>query len=108
MNLLKDMSTITTINERDLSKLLDVAVGCINETIYEDLVVSKKDISEVDIGLGTLNVQVLDNRLLFKFIPCAKLSDAILSTVKNETNDLVTTLEKSVVERITHTYKDII
>lgn len=106
-NLVEDVATLTTINKKSLQKLLDIAVYCINETIEEDVLASN-GVSEIDLGIGELYIQYVNNELKFKFIPSAKLKEGIIDTIKGKQNNLEITLEKTLVDKITHTYKDII
>lgn len=106
-NLIEDVSTLTTINKRNLNKLIEVASYCINETIEEDLL-DGSNVSDIDIGIGELHIQYVDNELKFKFIPSAKLREEIIDTIKGKHNNLELVLDKNLVDKITNIYKEII
>lgn len=105
-NLMKDVSTLTTIPEKSLSKLMDKAYWCISNEVVESL---KQDsnVIEIDIDIGELYIKVIDDNIQYKFIPSAKLNDTVKDTVINKRNVLEDTLEKTLVNKIVDTYKDL-
>ena len=107
VSLVKDISTLTTIPERALQRLVEVSIYCINDAVSED-VGQENNVSEIDIGIGKLSISHEDNDLKFKFIPGAKLEEEIIKTIKNGQSTLEYTLERNLVKMITNTYKDII
>lgn len=106
-DIIEDVSLLTTINKRNLNKLIDVAQYCINEAIEESLIESKTT-SDINIGIGELHIQFLNNELKFKFIPSAKLREGIIDTIKGKQNSLELVLEHNLVDKITNVYKEII
>lgn len=105
--LIKDVATLTTIPEKNLNKLVTIAEYCINEIIEEDLL-KLNNVSEINIGIGELYIQYIDNELKFKFIPSAKLKGEIIDTIKNKQSSLEIALEEKLVSKITSIYKDMI
>ena len=106
-NITKDVSVLSTISEKTLSKLINIYIYAINEAIEESML-EHKNKSELDIGLGTLIILHEDNELKFKFIPSAKLKESIINTVVNKQNTLDIVLENTLINRITNRYKDLI
>lgn len=106
-DIIEDLSKITTISTNNLNKLIDKSMWCICDYI-EELITSKNNVLEINIGIGTLIISILDNQIKYKFIPNAKLENSIRETIINEYNPLKLTIEKTLVNKITNTYKDLI
>lgn len=106
-DLIKDLSTLTTIPEKALQKLNNKSYYCINEAVLETLL-AKKELVEINIGIGTLYIQLLDNSVKYKFIPSPEMEKNIKNTVINNQNSLQNVLESSLVNKIINTYKDLL
>jgi len=106
-NIIQDMATLTTIPEKNLSKLIDVSIYCISDAIQECLK-QEETIAEIDIGIGILYIQCLGNNIKYKFIPSDRLDKAVKETLINKLNLLEIKLETSLVSKITNIYKDLI
>ena len=105
--LLEDLSILTTIPQKTLEKLVDKTYLCINSSVEETLL-EDKNISEIDIGIGYLYILLDYEGIKNKFIPNQKLEDSIKKTFINKSNMLENTLEISLVDRISNTYKDLL
>lgn len=106
-NLIEDVAALSTIPPRYLNKLLDKVYYSINDEISE-AIIENKDTVDIDIGIGTLKILLNPNSLKYKFIPSAKLEASTKATVQDKKNSLVDKLETYLVDKIIHTYKDII
>ena len=102
--LTKDLSVLTGISEQSLKKLADKSIYCICNSV-EDLIYSRCDELQIDIGIGTLKILLVDNVVKYKFIPNGKLETAISKTIVNEQNELVDVLESALVGKIENVYK---
>lgn len=98
---------LTTIPEKTLRKLVDIQEYIINDMV-EDSMTKNETTTEVDIGMGTLMIRFEDNTLRFKFVPSAKFEESLINTIVNKENILKLTLEKNLVDKVTHIYKDLI
>lgn len=107
VDLIKDIATLTTIPENSLEKLAEKAVFCISSGV-EETILKQESIVEVDLGFGTLNIELKTDTVRYKFIPNEKLENAIIDTVVNKRNLLQDKLEKTLVDRVVGTYKDLI
>lgn len=105
-DLIKDVATLTTIPEKSLVKLVDKSYWCISNEVIESLK-QGDTVTEIDIGIGILYIKVIDDTIQYKFIPSAKLNDTVKDTVINKRNILEDTLEKTLVNKIVDTYKDL-
>lgn len=103
----EDLATLTTIPEKTIAKLLSKVNYCICNAV-EESVLANELITEIDLDFGTLKILTANNELKYKFIPSAKLNDSIIATITNGHNTLTKTLEATLVERITSTYKDLL
>ena len=74
--LTKDLSVLTGISEQSLKKLADKSIYCICNSV-EDLIYSRCNELQIDIGIGTLKILLVDNVVKYKFIPNDKLETAI-------------------------------
>lgn len=106
-NLIEDVSTLSTVNKKHLTKFLDTIYYCINESIEEDIL-EGKSVSDIDIGIGELHISYVDNDLKFKFIPNQYLETTIIDTIKGKQNNLEYVLDKSLIDKITKVYKEIV
>lgn len=104
-DLIKDVATLTTIPEKALSKLVSKSIICINDSVEEALL-TNESIVEINIGIGTLYIQLLDNAINYKFIPSSNLESSVRKTVINKQNILERMIEKTLADRIIKTYKD--
>lgn len=106
-DMIKDVSTITSIPDKTLKKLVTKIVYCINDAVAEANAAGE-DLVDLDIGLGTLAIKLDSDTIKYKFIPSAELEKSIRETILNERNLLEDALDAALVDRLTNTYKDLI
>ncbi len=106
-DILDDVSTLTMIPKESLIKLSDKMIWCICNQIEEDKL-KTNDISELDIGIGTLLIQNEEDTIRYKFIPSDALESSVIKTINDGTNPLKERLEKRLIQKILNTYKTII
>ena len=106
-SIIEKESILTTIPEKSLKRLVDIQEYIIND-IVEDTMLQGETSASIDIGLGTLMIKFEDNTLRFKFVPSAKFEESLIETIVNKKNILKLTLEKNLVDKIMHVYKDLI
>ena len=105
VDMIKDLSSITTIPVRTLDKLVSQMDWCICEAIHESNICNEK-LTMVDVGIGTIYIDVSGDEVKYKFIPSSKLEKYIISTIVSGKNPLQVNLESTFVNRIIKTYKD--
>lgn len=105
VNLKKDLSVLTTINESVFNKLLQKINWCISDSI-EKAVLNKDEIVDIDIGIGNLLINISNDSVKYKFKPSSELETIISNTIVNERNELVNVLEDSLVTKMTNVVKD--
>ena len=104
-NLIEDLSNLTTIPTSALTKLSDKAVICICNDVEESLLKEGR-VTEIDLGIGTLQILVEGNDIRYRFVPSKALEANMKSTVINKKNPLTVTVEESLIKRILNTYKN--
>lgn len=105
--MIESLSALTTIPKKHLDKLLNKVYLCVGDAIEEALI-ENKNISEIDIGIGTLVVKFDVDNIYYKFIPNQNMTNVIKSTIINKQNMLTRTIESNLVNRIVNVYKDIL
>lgn len=105
--LVEDLSVLTTIDSRHISKLVDKSFICINDYVQE-AIIQGENVINIDIGLGNLLINIDNNQLKYKFIPNNKLEKSIKETYINRANTLERTIESTLINRITNIYKDLL
>ena len=79
VNIIKDISTLTTIPYATLVKLVDIAELCICHAVEESKL-RNGDLTSINIGVGTLNIKTSDDEIKYKFIPSSKLEENVSLT----------------------------
>ena len=105
-NIVEDVSKLTTIPEKSLVKLEQKFIYAICEQIQEDIL-AYKEMSELDIGLGTLYIKYLGDEIKYKFIPNANLEKAVYNTVVKKLNLMETALNEALAKKFIDVYKDL-
>ena len=106
-DIIKDLSTLTTIPEKVLHKLISKEVYCINDAAAE-LNASEFSVIDLAIGLGNLDIGVVDDNIVYKFTPSKELEASVRDAILNRRNLLEDALEAALVDKLTNTYKDIL
>lgn len=106
INIINDISTLTTIPEKTLNKLSKKAMFCICEAITEDML-SDNDITEAFIGIGTLYIKHSDNMIKYHFEPTDAFSKAVIQTTTSKINPLDSMLSDALHKKFNEVYKDL-
>ena len=104
-SLINDLSTLTTIPVSNLTELVKKSNFCICDDL-EDSILAKKDSTDIDIGIGTLTIKVVNNNVKYRFTPSKQLESNVTSTIIDNKNPLTCEAENALVNRIMETYKD--
>lgn len=111
INLIEDVSTLTTIPTKTLNQLLDKFIYCIVDAVNESDI-QDKDVTEIDLYFGNLIIQHTmvegKHQLKYKFTPASKLNKQFVELFEKKLNSLDVALEKSLANKITYTYKDML
>ena len=105
--LINDLAILTTIPVNSLQKLKEKELYIICNDVEESLLQNKR-ITEINIGWGTLIIEVEENSINYKFVPSSKLEKNLISTIINKKNPLTNAIEDALANRIVKTYKDML
>ena len=106
VNVLQDLSTLTTIPYSNLQKLFYRLGTVIAYNVQESTKLGEQ-ISVLDIGFGTLNIKVTTDDVYYKFIPNSAFEQDIIKSVLDSDIKLVNDLEESLRNKVLTTYKDL-
>lgn len=107
VNLLEDVSKLTTIPKEALDKLSSKFIWCLGDSIQE-MLLKHNNMLKADIGIGNIIIINEDELIKYKFIPKEELEDAVRELIVNNRNPLKYNLDKTLANKIINTYKDII
>jgi len=106
-NLNEDLSQITTIPTRQLDKLDERRCYCINNAVVETLNEGKNSL-EINIGLGYLTVEKVDQGIRYLFKPSKALEESVKQAFQGKRSELIEATASTLIDRITNAYKDLI
>lgn len=105
-DIIKDLSTLTTIPEKALNKLGQKIIYCVCEAIQEDLI-QENDITELDLGIGILYIKQDGNQAKYKFVPSDNFNKSVVNTYAKKLNLLEDILNISLTKQFIEVYKDL-
>lgn len=107
INIVSDVSTLTTIPEKTIDKFNKKIIYCICEGVQESRI-ANIPISEFDIGIGQLYIKHdVDGEIKYHFKPNDLLKKSIEQTVINNQNLLEITLNDALSKKFMEVYKDL-
>lgn len=102
----KQISTLTTINQKNLDKISELQSEVLVDGVQNALLEGMHEV-EYDFGYGVLRISVSEEGAKFRFVPSAKLEEGIRSVAKGEKGPLELRFETALKERVENTYKDL-
>lgn len=102
-NLQKDLEELTGIKGYNLNSLSNLCCDIIGHDVLENLY-NQNNVTEINLGFGTLCVINIDNELKYKFIPCTRLETSIKNAYKNK-SQIELEVNKVLGDRISKSYK---
>lgn len=106
-NINEDISILTTIPKYALDRISLLSKYCVCHYL-EDTKLKKEEVTSIDIGLGELLIKEEQDTIRYKFIPARSLEKAIIETLKTGESPLINEAENIFIDRIIHTYKDLL
>lgn len=97
INTISDVSTLLKIPSKVSTELVDKACLCIGSAI-SDAKRRGEEILVVNIGIGTLSVNLIDMQC--KFVPGKNLKTAIKSALTSQTDPLELVLEQAFADKL--------
>lgn len=107
IDILKDISTLTTIPEQVLEKLVDIAIMCINDAYVESLASGDTE-ANMRIGLGDLRLRMDGNTVKLRLTPSAKLQESIANSTRNRESAVDVAVSASLRDKLINTYKELL
>ena len=104
--IVEDLSTITTIPEFTLKKILDRAKMIICHNALESMLSDGNEV-KVDIGIGSLSLQITENSLCYRFVPSPSFDEMLKQTIISKSSPLSELLEESLTVKIESVYKEL-
>lgn len=105
INLLENVSKLTTISERKLLNLLEKANLCLGHELFTGSQVGEQ-IFEIDVGVGELQVINNNTEIIYNFVPSGTFEKVILDAIDGK-DILANYLEDSLSKKLLDTYKDV-
>ena len=104
--MLQDLAQITTIPVFSIKKIFNNLTLCIVHKVLENYLTHTTETC-VDIGIGKLSIQLIDNIVKYKFIPSQKFENLLVEAIHSKQSPLVSKAEDILVDKIQNTYKEL-
>lgn len=102
-----DLSKLSNIDEATIDRILELCTAIVGNATYEALL-QNDEITEIDLGFGTLIIKAESADVKMKFIPSDALSNELKEINQGGEPSLKLKLEKSVVAKLIDNYKQIV
>lgn len=106
MKLNEDLSVLTCLPEKVLSKVYSKAICCIVTAVLENALVGE-EVTEIVMDIGSLWIQYKDNQIKYKFTPNAKLDKELINALRTKESPLQEILEESTIRKFKDLYRDL-
>ena len=106
MDIVQDISTLTTVQKSSIDRLCTQAVKCVCYCICEALSKNEKDLC-LDIGIGSLFINIGEDSVKYRFEPSMFMDNSIIDSVLSGKNPVIEDLESSLLNKVNTTYKDL-
>ena len=106
-NLLRDISALTAVSIKTINKMSMLSEICFCDYLNE-LDMSGEDVVNIDIGIGTISLLVVDDTIQYQFRPSYSLENKLVRTIEDKRVPLVDTLETNLENKIQATYKELL
>ena len=102
----QDISKLTCTKEYVFDYLTDISISDICQCVLEAK--NTNDDVEIDIGIGTLFIAIIDDELSFNFVPSEALQEELLDTLDSNESKLQKKLETRITAKMIKLYKELI
>ena len=106
MDVVQDISTLTTVHKSSIDRLCTQAVKCICYCVCEALSKNEKDLC-LDIGIGSLFINIDDESVKYRFEPSIFMDNSVIESVLSGKNPVIEDIESSLLNKVNTTYKDL-
>ncbi len=97
VNVINDLGTLTKIPNKLLQELSHKLNLCIGSAIH-DAVLNKEDVAIINVGIGSLSVNLADMQC--KFIPSKDLKTAIKNSLNSKVDPMELQLEQALTDKL--------
>ena len=105
-NLIKDLSELTSVDDKILSKFVLNSEYCIGNYVNDSILDNDK-LVKVDIGIGYLYMSLDDNKIKYKFVPNSELENIIINSTKRDFDKFQIELSNSMINKLLSNYKEL-
>lgn len=102
-NIINDLATYTRVPTKVLNELTAKAELCIGSAIH-DALLEKETATVLDIGIGTLSVNLVD--MDCKFVPSKELKAVIKKSLSEQIDPAELILEESLIQKLLTIYEE--
>lgn len=107
MNVIDNVSILYNLPIKQADKIIDTAENVICHDVLQAYI-RKQGYVILDVGIGTLTVDITNDYLEYKFVPSKVLETKLVNTLDTKQDILVQHIEQSIVDKITKAYKELI
>lgn len=107
VDILSDLSTLTTLPRTTLDSLIEKECSCICHAVLESELSSEK-ITEVNIGIGKLQLSHFEDQLEYRFQPSKWFEKRLIETINNKKSPLAMDIEKALGDKLANVYKELL
>lgn len=105
-DLIEDLKTLTTIPRSALEQLQDKSESIICHALFESRQ-NREPVTEIDLGIGYLNILNEEDCIKYKFIPSSRLEKKLIESTKSDYSPLVTEVESELKAKVMNVYKNL-
>ena len=103
VNIINDLSNYTKIPAKVYNEIIAKEELCIGSAIH-DAIAAKEDALVVNIGIGTLSINLIDMQC--KFIPSKDLKTVIKKTLTRKIDPLELEIEQIMIDKLMKSYNE--
>lgn len=96
-NIVRDLATFAQIPLKVLAEVYKKEALCIGSAIH-DAVLAKEDVAILNIGIGTLSVEISSGQC--KFLPSKELKQTIRRSIEEKIDPVEFYLEKEIIDKL--------
>ena len=103
-SIIDDLQKLTNIPKSSLEQLVDKVNYIISHAVFESMK-SKENFTEIDVGIGFINILHEGDCIKYKFIPSSTLEKRICSTIRSDESPLIDKVESTLQQKVMNVYK---
>lgn len=105
-DLIEDLKTLTTIPRSALEQLQEKSESIICHSLFESRQ-NGESITEIDLGIGYLNILNEGDYIKYKFIPSSRLEKKLIEATKSDYSPLTIEVESALKSKVMDVYKNL-